>query len=226
MENYELKNDTPVQADTTVQPVLIPGPVEVFSRKDWKDYARESAMIVFSVLVALFLTEVVNYFHEKNETAETLLNIKKELIKNKQFEQEQYAYQTMVLKNIDSALKHPEFLHVVIHDGELRFKNIAPDGVLYRDLSKVAWQVAQGKGIITRIDFSLVERLTNIYEQQARIDKLEDEIAAILLKPGSRADANARETLILMRDGYHGWAYDRAPGLIDDYGQAIKALEE
>jgi hypothetical protein len=220
METPEPKEDAPVQS------IIIPGPVEVFSTKGWKEYLSESAMIVFSVLIALFLTEVVNYFHEKHETAETLLNIKKELIKNKQFEQEQYAYQTMVLKNIDSALKHPDFLHQVIHDGELHFKNIAPNGVLYRDLSKVAWQVAQSKGIVTRVDFSLVEKLTDIYEQQARIDKLEDEIAAILLKPGSRADANARETLILMRDGYHGWAYDRAPGLIDDYGEAIKALEE
>jgi hypothetical protein len=202
------------------------GPLEVFSKKDWKDYARESAMIVFSVLLALALTEVVNYFHEKNETAELLLNLKNEMVKNKQYEQEQYAYQTMVLKNIDSALKHPEFLHQVIHDGELHFKNIAPDGVLYRDLSKVAWQVAQSKGIITRVDFPLVEKLTHIYEQQARIDKLEEEIAAILLKSGSRTDANARETLILVRDGYHGWAYDRAPGLINDYAQVIKALGE
>jgi hypothetical protein len=203
-----------------------PAPIEVFSKKDWKDYLRESAMIVFSVLVALALTELVNYFHEKQETAEMLLNLKNEIVKNKQDEQEQYAYQTKVLKNIDSALRYPKFLRQVIHDGELHFKNIAPDGVLYRDLSKVAWQVAQSKGIITRVDFSLVEKLTNIYEQQARIDKLEDEIAAILLKPGSRTDANARETLILMRDGYHGWAYDRAPELINDYGQAIKALEE
>ncbi|OOQ59174.1 hypothetical protein [Mucilaginibacter pedocola] len=219
METPEPKEDAPVQ------PIVIPGPVEVFSTKGWKEYFSESAMIVFSVLVALALTEVVNYFHEKKDTAETLQNIKEELVKNKRFEQEQYVYQTMVLKNIDSALTHPEFLHLVIHDGELHLKHIAPEGILYRDLSKVAWQVAQSKGITTRIDFSLVEKITNIYEQQARIDKLEDEIAAILLKPGAPADANARESLILVRDAYHGWAYDRAPGLIEDYDKTIKALE-
>ena len=204
----------------------LPPRVEVFTKKGFKEYISESAMIVFSVLLAIFLTEVVNYLHEKNETAETLQNIKLELIKNKKAEQEQYVYQESVLKNIDSALEHPDFLRQVISKGELHLNRIAPEGILYHDLSKVAWQVAQSKGIITKIDFTRVEKLTDIYEQQARIDKLEDEIASILLKQGSRSDVNAHETLVLVRDSYHGWAFDRAPVLIKKYDEAIKMLEK
>lgn len=218
METPEAENDAPVQ------PLLIHQPVEVFSKKDWNDYARESAMIVFSVLVALFLTEIVNYIHDKNETHELLNNIRLEMVNNKKAVQEQYVYQQQVLKNIDSALNHPEFRHKIFSDGELHLQFIAPDGIVYHDLSKVAWQIAQSKAIISRINFSLVEQLTDIYDQQARIDKLEDEIAGVLLRPGARSEANLRETLILMRDNYHGWAFERTPGLIKQYDDTIKAI--
>jgi hypothetical protein len=56
----------------------------------------ESILIIFSVLPALFLTEYINNLHDKSETRQLLQNIKAEIIKNKQAEIEQYAYQSTV----------------------------------------------------------------------------------------------------------------------------------
>src|ERR1700749_3869641 len=81
---------------------------EVYVLRDWKEYLGESALIIFSVLLALFLTEYFSNLHEKNQTKELLNNIKEELVKNKKAEQEQYTYEKQVLKNIDSALTHKE----------------------------------------------------------------------------------------------------------------------
>src|SRR5437588_946719 len=78
---------------------------EVYVLRDWKEYLGESFLIIFSVLLALVLTEYINNQREKNETRELLNNIKGELIRNRQFEVDIYSYQKMVLKNIDSALK-------------------------------------------------------------------------------------------------------------------------
>jgi hypothetical protein len=199
---------------------------EVYILRDWKEYLGESFLIMFSVLLALFLTEYITKLHEKKETNEILRNIKDELIRNKKAEEEQYAYQKMVLKNIDSALKSKNFQQKIIENDEFNLSLIAPDGVLYRDLSTVAWDVAKSRDITTKADFKLISKLTDIYANQARIDKLEDKIADIFLKYESRKQENIHVSLILMRDNYKGWAFDRAPSLIAKYDEAIKMMDK
>lgn len=199
---------------------------EVYVLRDFKEYIGESMLIIFSVLLALFLTEIINSVHEKNQTRELTENIRNELIKNKKAEEEQYAYQAAVLKRIDSALTNPEMQKALLTNNEFHFGQLAPDGVVYRDLSKVAWQVGQERDITLKMDFKLVELLTDIYDQQSRIDKLEDKIANVLLSYDSRNPANVRQTLILLRDNYHGWAFDRAKNLIGLYDRAIKEMGE
>jgi hypothetical protein len=198
---------------------------EVYVLRDWKEYLGESFLIIFSVLLALFLTEYITKQHEKNETHELLKNIKEELIKNKKAEQEQYAYQKMVLKNIDSALKSKDFQQKILSNDEFHLEYIAPEGVSYRDLSTVAWDVAKSNNITSKADFKLVSKLTGIYLDQARIDKLEDKVADIFLRYESRRQENIHVSLVLMRDNYKGWAFDRAPGLIAQYDEAIKLME-
>jgi hypothetical protein len=78
---------------------------EIYTVRDWKEYIGEWLLIVFSVFLALFFTEVVNSLHEKNGTKELVHNIRTELIRNKQYTAEQYAYDQKVLRSIDSALQ-------------------------------------------------------------------------------------------------------------------------
>jgi hypothetical protein len=155
-----------------------------------------------------------------------LNNIKEELIKNKQAEQEQYVYQQGILRRIDSVLKDPALQKKVLTDGEFHLNYIAPYGILLHDLSRVAWQVAQSHNITPKLEFKLVEKLTDIYDQQARIDKLEDKEGDVFLNYESRRPEFIRETLILMRDNYRGWAFDRAPELIKKYDAAIKMIDK
>lgn len=201
-------------------------PNEVYVLRDWKEYIGESVLIVFSVLLALGLTEVINYFHDKGEIRETLHNIRLELIKNKHNAELQYAYQTQVLKNIDSALSNKAYADQILSNGELHLTKIAPHGVMYRDLDDVAWQVAKSHNIASKIRFDLLAKLTDIYDNQARITKLEDEVAKVLLSRESRDPQNTRVSLLLVRDNYKGWAYDRTPGLIRNYDDTIKMLDD
>jgi hypothetical protein len=48
----------------------------VYVLRDWKEYLGESALIIFSVLLALVLTEYFNNLHDKKETRKylTILN--------------------------------------------------------------------------------------------------------------------------------------------------------
>lgn len=198
---------------------------EVYILRDWKEYLGESFLIIFSVLLALVLTEYFNNLHEKRDTRELLNNIRTELVSNKKAEQEQYVYQQNILKTIDSALKTPAFMRKIVSDDEFHWKYIIPEGVVNRDLSTVAWDVAKGHNITTKASFELISKLTDIYANQARIDKVEEKVATVLLSWESRKTANIHETLILLRDNYKGWAFDRAPGLIVKYDEAIKMLD-
>jgi len=200
---------------------------EVYVLRDMREYLGESPLIIFSVFLALVVTEYINTLHEKSQTRELIENIKNELVKNKQLEIAQYAYQKLLIRRIDSAINDPGLQHKIISNGELHMKYIfsGGHGVLYGDLSDVAWQVAKSQNIFPKINFKLVEKLTGVYDDQERIGKLEDKIGNILLSYESRNDNNTRQTLILMRDSYRGWAVDRAPGLIQQYDEAIKAIE-
>lgn len=202
------------------------GTPEVYILRDWKEYLGESFLIIFSVILALVLTEYFNNLHDKKETKELLDNIKAELIHNKQFEHEQYTYQKNALKAIDSALKTPSFQQKILTDGELHLNYIAPEGVVNRDLSTVAWEIAKSHNITTKVSFKLIAKLTDIYANQARIDKVEEKVANVLLSWESRRPENIRTTLLLLRDNYKGWAFDRAPSLIAKYDEAIKMLDD
>lgn len=199
---------------------------KVYTMRDWKEYAGESLLIVFSVLLALILTEYISNLHQKSETKELLENIKQELITNKQVETEQLAYNLKVLKSIDSALADPERQKKIVNHDEFHLENIAPDGVLHLYLEDVAWVVAKNHNISSKISLNTVKKLTHIYQDQAKIMKIEDEIAKVIFSPESRKQQNAHQTLMLIRDNYKGWAVDRAPGLLQQYNEAIKLLDE
>jgi len=198
---------------------------EVYVLRDWKEYLGESALIVFSVLLALFLTEYITNQREKKETREILTNVKEELINNKKAEQDLYTYQKGILKKIDSALTHKDFQQKIVSDDVFHLGLIAPEGVVNRDLNRVAWDIAQNHNIASKASFELMSKLTDIYNNQARIEKVEEKVAEVLLSRESRKSENIHATLMLMRDNYRGWAFDRAPSLIAQYTVAIRLME-
>ena len=199
---------------------------EVYTLRDWKEYVGESLLIIFSVLLALVLTEFINNLHEKKETRELLENIRRELVTNKQYETEQYAYHLKVLRSIDSAIKDPAIQKKIVYDDEFHLKAVAPHGVLYHYLDDVAWEVAKGHDISSKVNLKTIALLTYIYQDQARIMKVEDEIAKVFLTREAGKPENAHATLILMRDNYLGWAVDRVPGLLKQYDEAIALLDK
>jgi hypothetical protein len=198
---------------------------EVYVLRDWKEYLGESFLIIFSVLLALVLTEYINNQREKKETRDMLHNVKTEIINNKKAEADLYAYQKTILKKIDSALNNKDFQQTILSNDEFHLNYIAPDGVVNRDLNRVAWDIAQSHEIASKASFELMSKLTDIYNNQARIEKVEEKVAEVLLSRESRRPENIHATLMLMRDNYRGWAFDRAPGLIKQYKDAIELMD-
>src|SRR5882724_10742559 len=77
------------------------GHQKVIIIRDWKEYFGESLLIIFSVLLALILTELISSWHEKKEANEYVKYILDELKINKERQQQQLQYHLEELKRID-----------------------------------------------------------------------------------------------------------------------------
>ena len=199
--------------------------IYVFVKRDLKEYFGESILIVFSVLLALFVTESINKLHERQKTKVLLKSIVNELISNKKAIQEMQVYNLQVLSRIDSALKDKKFQRKIVSNDEFHITMIAPNGVLYRFLDNVAWTVAKNNDIMAKLDIESLSVLTYIYEDQDRIKKMEDEVGRVFIDRSSRNSRQVRATLILIRDNYHAWAVDRIPGLLSQIDKVLKKIE-
>ena len=212
---------------------------EVLTVRNAKEYIGESLLIIFSVLLALLLTEWITNMREKSEAKELIHNIREEMITNNTREQEQYNYDLQVIARIDSALSNLNSSHQainsshqtinsshqVVSDGEFHLAAIAPDGVQYRYLDHIAWDIAKSRNILAHMDIRISSLVTWIYEEQTRIMKLEDEVAKVVLGREAGRSEQTRETLLLIRNNYKAWAVDRAPGLLQRYKDVISLLD-
>jgi hypothetical protein len=199
---------------------------EVFIVRNWKEYLGESLLIIFSVALAIILTEVFTKIHENRQTREVLHELREELISNKESEEIQYQYHLHVMRNIDSALHNEHYINKIFDSGRIHLSVFAPENVMRKDLNDVAWQVAKQDNIFSKLNLETFSLLTDIYNQQLRIIKTEDEIGKVLLSFESRKPENERITLILVRDNYYAWAVERAPKLLEKYKTAIDDLSE
>src|ERR1700722_18702002 len=146
---------------------------EVIIVRNWKEYLGESLLIVFSVALAIILTEVFTKIHENKQTREVLHQLKQELIDNNEAEEVQYQYHLMVIHNIDSALHDEKFRKKFLDSGQINLSVIAPLGVMREDLNDFAWQVAKQNNIFSKLDLRTYSLLTDIYDNQQRIVKTE-----------------------------------------------------
>ena len=60
---------------------------EVVTVRTWKEYLGECLLIVFSVILALVVTEYINNLNDKRRTSEVMHELKDELVENKKMEQ-------------------------------------------------------------------------------------------------------------------------------------------
>ncbi len=199
---------------------------KVTVERDWKEYLGECLLIVFSVALAIGLTEYLTSLHEKNKADEILHQLKEELISNKQDASAQYKYHLQVFKLIDSAKNNPAFAKKFLDSGKVHINILFPEGVLLNDLNDVAWQQAKQNDVFSGIDFKTYSLLTDIYNSQSRFLNLEPSIEKILISYDSRKSENLQTTLTLIHDVVAGWVVERTPHLIKNYQEAINELSK
>lgn len=198
----------------------------VYTIRDWKEYLGESLLIIFSVLLALILSEYINNLHEKETTRSIMKSIVAELKQNKTSLQEMNQYNLQVLNNIDSVIVNKKLQQQLVSDDAFKLKVIAPEGALYRYLNNEAWTIAKNNNIMSKVDIETLSILTKVYEDQSRVMKVEDEVAKVILSRDSRDPGKIHATLVILQDIYHAWSVDRNEGLLHRIDDAIKKVED
>lgn len=200
-------------------------PAPVIVQEDKRRYLYEGALIVLSVLLALFLNEVRNSWQESQRTREIIENLRNELTKNKATVKEHYNYITTVLHNVDSAQTSDSYRSELFKDDIFLFGGIASDGVFnYGFIDEVAWEIARNNNIYSKIDFETVSLLTEIYRQQAFVNKGYEDVWEVVKTRESLDPEKSLETLNLISLAYRGYSYDRMPQLIRFYDEALEKL--
>ena len=196
----------------------------VHTVRDWKEYLGESILIIFSVILALVLTEYFNSLHEKENTRNTLKNIVAELSHNRLSIQEMKKYNAGVLDKINAALANKQLQDNLVTNDEFHLDLIAPQGVLYRFLDGEGWTIAKNSNALIKVDPETLAMLYKVYENQARMMKVEDEVARIIFDRSSRDPKQVHTSLILIRDIYHAWAVDRTDDLLKQIDSTIRKV--
>lgn len=199
---------------------------EVITVRNWKEYLGESLLIIFSVALAIGLTEYFTSLHEKKQTNEILHQLREEMIANKEAAELQYNYHQRVFRLIDSAKNDPVMAHRFLDSGKVHIGVIMPEGAIYKDLNDVAWQEAKQSDIISKIDYETYSLLTDVYNNQQRFLNLEPDLARILISYEARKQENVQTTLTLIHDVFYAWIVERTPSLLQRYQKAIDRLAE
>jgi hypothetical protein len=198
----------------------------VYPIRDWKEYLGESFLIVFSVLLALGLSEYFGKIHEKENTQTILKSVADELRNNRKALEEMQDYNLKVFAKIDSALTYKKIQRRLVSNDEFHLEVIAPEGIQFRYLENAAWTIAKNNNIMSKIDVESVSILSRVYGDQDRIGKVEEEVAKIIFDRASRDPKQIRKTLILIKDNYRGWVVDRVPGMFIEIDSALKKIEK
>ena len=196
----------------------------VYPIRNWKEYLGESFLIIFSVLLALGVTEYIGKIHEKENTKTILKSVADELRRNKKALMEMQDYNLKVFAKIDSALTDKKIQKKLVYNDEFHLDIIAPDGIQYRYLENAAWTIAKNNNIMSKIDIESVSILTRVYGDQDRIGKIEDEVGKIIFDRASRDPKQVRKTLFLIKDNYRGWVVDRVSGMFIEIDSALAKI--
>jgi len=164
-----------------------------------KKIVGESAVIIFSVFLALFANEWRNKVNEDNQTQIILSNIKAELRDNERIAKNAISYHQSVFDHINN-LEWSDSLENALFNGYFfdDFK-LAPKGIMRESFNDIAWIVAQEERLATRISFQESEAIYEAYNQQETVDHTINRIINLLFDRTTHQKASIKSNVVMLQ---------------------------
>ncbi|MEO0366857.1 MAG: hypothetical protein AAF265_15360 [Pseudomonadota bacterium] len=133
-------------------------------------YSLEAALIVFSVLLALFLDSELEARKDARVIAELTGHIEDEMRRNLAIVDEWLPYHGAVLAEIDRYLGSESMLQSLLTDNGIDYGRLMERGLIQDFYSDSSWQLASRSEITSQIEFNLLYSISQAYLSQQNVN--------------------------------------------------------
>lgn len=137
--------------------------------REWLGKALfESALIIFSILFALWVNDWKEERDHRNLAQQALANFEREILNNQATVKRQLEYHQRLQESLRAVLENPGRIRTLEQLWqETQWKGLSPPVFL-----DTAWQTAVATRALTYLDYQTVSVLSEIYSTQKVMDKL------------------------------------------------------
>ncbi len=175
-----------------------------FTKQNTLKLFFESALIIFSVLLALFLNEYRGQLKEEQHKKVAMQMLKVELQSNLEALNEWRPYHQKVLKNLNDALNLNDSSSKLFTENGVLIWSLMPKGVVQRVIDNGSWQTLKSSNVLSTVGLNTMLTLSKLYKHQAQgVESTLNNILAILSARESLKRENQRSTIILLRNAFN-----------------------
>jgi hypothetical protein len=197
------------------------------SKIDFRHLLIESILIVFTVLLALALSEWRAGIKENKTRASVLNNIILEVKKNKNDLESKMDYHLEMSKKLGLYLNSDSLWSSLNYNSGIEaMMQIMDKGLQNPDLQSGAWRSAELSGIVNSFDYETIYILSNVYRVQSEgPDNTWKQLASLFGDPNSYDKNSARRLGLMLQVGFNE-LYSQERSLVYSYENALNALEK
>ncbi|MEM1264158.1 MAG: hypothetical protein AAGH76_17295 [Pseudomonadota bacterium] len=160
----------------------------------------EASLIVFSVLLALFLDNVMQDRQDARDVAELTRHIADEIQSNLTIVNKWLPYHRQVVAEIDSYIASDQLLESLITADGIDYGRLANKGLIQDFYSDSAWQLAQQSLLSSRIDFGVSSAITDAYLAQQNVNGTLQRIVGFYSERETYDPKQVRTSLRILRN--------------------------
>ena len=142
----------------------------VITKDNLSRYAFEAILIVFSVLLALYLDNVIEERKEARTVDELISHIADEMESNLAIVDEWLPYHRSVIDEIDRYLASDALLQDLLSADGIDYGRLMERGLIQDFYNDLSWQLAQQSEMTSRIDFDVTYAISKAYVSQHNVN--------------------------------------------------------
>ena len=142
----------------------------VITKENLARYTLEATLIVFSVLLALFLDNVINDRREARIIDELVSHIADEMNSNLTIVNEWLPYHRAVIDELDRYLASDELQQSLLMADGINYGRLMERGLIQDFYSISSWQLAQQTEVTSRIEFDVMYAISRAYLSQQSVN--------------------------------------------------------
>lgn len=196
------------------------------SKIDFRHIFIEALLIVFTVSLALALSEWRNSVKEDRTKVDVLNNIVREIEANKADLEKKLGYHQKMSQKLNRYLESDSLWQTLKYtSGMEAMFQILDNGIWNPQFQEGAWRSAELSGVVNTFDYETIYVLSNMYRvQEEGPDTTWKKLAGVFADPDSYEPKSAKRLAKMLALGF-GELYLQEKSLLYNYNKALEHLK-